>query len=85
MGRIADAASDDTDVGLTFTNKVDAVLERLDDDADRHVVLSWLFDPDVGDEEVEWRLLAHGIRCSDSTIRRWRVFQSKGLGRSWVA
>lgn len=85
MGRIADAANDDDADGLTFTNKVDTVLERLDDDADRAVVLSWLFDPDVGDEEVELRLLAHGIRCSDSTIRRWRVFQARGMGRPWVA
>ena len=86
MGRIADAANDDdVDVGLVFTNKVDTVLDRLDDDDDRRVVLSWLFDPDIGDEEVEIRLRKHGIRCSDSSIYRWRRFQAEGLGRVWVA
>lgn len=86
MGRIADAV-DDRDItdGHTFTNKVDAVLERLDDDEDRAVVLSWLMSPDIGDEEVEQRLLAHGIHCSDSTIRRWRRYQSAGMGRTWAA
>jgi hypothetical protein len=85
MGRIADAVDTEVDLGpRVFTNKVDTVLERLDDDDDRAVVLSWLLS-DLGDEEVEQRLLAHDIGCSDSTIRRWRRYQARGMGRQWAA
>lgn len=84
MGRIADNVDDSvTDVAV-FTNKVDTILERLDDDEDRAVVLSWLLDPDVSDQAVEMRLRAHDIRCSDSTVRLWRRYQQAGMGRVWV-
>ena len=84
MGRIADAGDTFTDTGRTFTNKMDRVLEELDDD-DRAVVLSWLADGDIGDEQLEMRLLAFDIFVSDSTIRRWRNYQRRGMGRVWAA
>lgn len=86
MGRIADADSNgdfDVDDDWRFTNKVDTILGQLDD-ADRGVVLSWLLS-DLGEEHVEARLRRHRIRCSDSTIRRWRAAQSEGVGRPWAA
>ena len=83
MGRIADAG-DLFDTGNhTFTNKLDRILDELDAD-DRGIVLSWLAS-DMGDEEIEMRLGAFDIRCSDSTIRRWRNYQQRGLGRQWGA
>ena len=85
MGRIADnAATADEPPPYVFTNKVDTVLEDLDDDDDRAVVLGWLRSR-MSEEELEQRLLAHGVLVSDTTIRRWRKYQAKGLGREWVA
>lgn len=85
MGRIADATPiDEGDDDQPFTNKVDDILDGLEDDADRAVVLSWLYS-DIGDEAVESRLFEHGISCSDSTIRRWRRYQTAGMGRMWAA
>lgn len=85
MGRIADTVGQQPDAGdlPPFTNKVDVVLESLDDDDDRRVVLSWLRDPLVADELIEDRLRCHGFACSDSTIRRWRRAQDRGVGRLW--
>ena len=85
MGRIADSVDTDTDIdGFEFTNKVDVILEQLDDDDDRAVVLSWLLSDEVADQEVELRLRAHRIRISDSSIRLWRKYQQAGMGRQWV-
>ena len=86
MGRIADAAADDDVEHVdVFTNKVDDILDNLEDDDDRAVVLSWLLSPSMPDETVEFKLFAHGIRCSDTTIHRWRSYQARGLGRPWAA
>ena len=86
MGRIADAvASGEHAVDdWRFTNKVDTILELLDDD-DRAIVLGWLLAPDIGCESVEKLLRHHQIRCSDSTIRRWRDAQADGTGVEWAA
>jgi len=83
MGRIADESQTEEPTPRLFTNKADTVLERLDDE-DRAVVLSWLRS-DMVDEDIEERLLAHDIACSDSTIRRWRRYQRLGMGRVWAA
>ena len=84
MGRIADSATDDEFVIAERTNKVDRILDALDDDADRAVVLSWLRS-DMGDHIIEERLADHGIMCSDTTIRLWRRYQRRGVGRQWGA
>ena len=84
MGRIADA--DDTfvdDTSLVYVNKVDRILERLDDDEDRAVVLSWLRDDQVSSETFRWRMASFGIAVGGCTIRRWRQYQGLGLGRVW--
>lgn len=83
MGRIAEAVNNDCEA-VERTNKVDRVLESLDDDDDRAVVLSWLLS-DMGDQDIEDRLYDHGIKCSDSTIRLWRHYQRRGVGRQWGA
>ena len=85
MGRIADAGDIFAEAtSRTQVNKVDLILERLDDD-DRGVVLSWLNDDAVTCEEIEERFAAFDINCSDSTVRRWRRYQRLGMGRVWVA
>lgn len=87
MGRIAESAVLDATrerEPLVWTNKVDLILDSLDD-ADRAVVLSWLRDPLMGPEVIEDRLFEHGIQCSDTTVLRWRRAQAKGKGRVWVA
>ena len=85
MGRIAaNVATSVDEPPPTFSNKVDTMLEDLEDDDDRAVVLGWLRSR-MAEEELEQRLLAHGIQCSDSTIRRWRRYQAAGLGRAWAA
>lgn len=60
-------------------NKVDRILDRLDDD-DRSIVHGWLCDLDMGEETLEAELFAVGIVCSDSTIRRWR----RANGITWA-
>ena len=84
MGRISEAGDIFAVTERTLVNKVDAVLESLDDD-DRTVVLSWLADGGVSCEEIEERFAAFDITCSDSTIRRWRRYQARGMGRAWGA
>jgi hypothetical protein len=82
VGRIAESVTTAHTVERVHVNKVDRVLDALDDE-DRAVVLSWLRDPLTGEEEIEDRLHEHGIACSDSTVRRWRRLQAKGRGRVW--
>ena len=83
MGRIAEAGDVFAlPVNDTYRNKVDDILERLDDE-DRAIVLAWLRDPDVGEEDIEFRFKTFQIRCSDSTVRRWRRMQRNGTGFSW--
>lgn len=70
MGRIADLAKQ-ADESTEWTNKVDDILAELDDE-DRDVVMSWLLDPSVADQEIEYRFADFDIACSDSTVRQWR-------------
>lgn len=82
MGRIADQIAEGDDAPPVKPNKLDRILESLDGD-DRPIVEAWLADVDVSDEDIEERLYAVDIRCSDSTIRRWR--RARRLAGMWAA
>lgn len=82
MGRIAEQAAEDDGEPLFKPNKVDRILESLDDE-DRPIVEAWLADPAMSDEEIEERLFAADIQCSDSTIRRWRRLRRRA--GEWAA
>jgi len=60
-------------------DKVDRILAELDDE-DRAIVESWLHDRHLSQEDVERKLDACGIQCSDSTIRRWRKRNAPAWG-----
>lgn len=79
MGRIADEASTG---GAVRPNKVDRILESLDDD-DRAVVMAWLHDDEMGDVAIELQLWGYDIAVSDSTIRTWR--RRRGIRTVWAA
>lgn len=81
MGRIADEVRDT--VRAPWTNKVDDILDELDD-ADRAVVLGWLLG-DVGGRRLSFDLAGYGIDVSQSSVERWRLAQSAGVGRVWAA
>ncbi len=86
MGRIADETPPEADEVTVWTNRVDEILDGLDDDDDRAVVLSWLMSPSTvwpaGD--IALRLSGYGIHCSDKSIQRWRKVQRLGKGRVWA-
>ena len=84
MGRIAEAAEVDIDERAIWSNKVDVVLDELDDDEDRAVVLSWLRS-DMGAPKVKRKLAAYGILVSDRSVQYWRAAQRDGVGRLWGA
>ena len=86
MGRIADEAEPEVDGSAVWSNRVDEVLDELDDDDDRAVVLGWLSSPpDVWSAgDVALKLAAYGFKCSDKSIQRWRKVQRLGQGRVWV-
>lgn len=71
MGQIADMVAEGLPTPPPPPSKLDRILSKLDDE-DRAIVLSWLEDLDVTQEELESRFRAVGISCSDTTIRRWR-------------
>lgn len=87
MGRIADEVQPEADGVAVWSNRVDEVLDELDDDDDRAVVLGWLMSPpevwSAGD--IALKLSAYGIKCSDKSIQRWRKVQRLGQGRQWAA
>lgn len=87
MGRIADEAPPEVDGIAAWSNRVDEVLDELDDDDDRTVVLSWLTSPpDVWSAgDIALRLGAYGFKVSDKSIQRWRKVQRLGQGRQWAA
>ncbi len=84
MGRIAQSAEVTPDSNETWSNAVDLVLEGLDDDEDRAVVLSWLRNTDAwSSSKLQFKLHAYGFVCSDKSIQRWRRAQADGIGRVW--
>ena len=86
MGRIADEVQPEADGVAVWSNRVDEVLDELDDDDDRAVVLSWLMSPpevwSAGD--IALKLAAYHIKVSDKSIQRWRKVQRLGQGRQWA-
>jgi hypothetical protein len=82
MGRIADEQQPEPDAASAWTNRVDDVLEQLDDDDDRAVVLGWLMSS-VSAADIMFRLDAYGIRLSDKSVQQWRRAQKLGRGRVW--
>ena len=85
MGRIADATEIDVDERVVWTNLIDVILDGLDDDDDRQVVLGWLRSETVSAIDIVFRLDSYGIRCSDKSIQKWRRAQKFGRGRVWDA
>jgi hypothetical protein len=71
LGIIAERVAEGLPQPEPRPSKLDRILSSLDDE-DRAIVLGWLHDNEVGTEDVEERLRACGIHCSDSTVRRWR-------------
>ena len=57
-----------------IANKFARLLAELDD-ADHAIVMSWV--SELSDEDVEERLHAVGLHCSDTTIRKWRRQQRR--------
>lgn len=82
MGRISDAVESGAFEDGVWRNKVDDILDELDDDGDRAIVLSWLHDPATSDQVIEDRLFEFDIECSDSTVREWRKRNKAGR---WAA
>ena len=85
MGRIADEVQPESDDTSVWTNVVDDVLDGLDDDDDRAVVLSWLASPPAvwAAGDISLKLDAYGFKVSDKSIQRWRKVQRLGRGRQW--
>lgn len=77
MGRIADGLTDEP---TPRRNKVDRILDELDDD-DRVIVEGWLCDGDMGARPISDKLHAYGIELSPDRIWTWR----RRNGIRWVA
>lgn len=74
LGRIAEMAASHAPVeGAPKRNKVDDILDALDDE-DRAIVLGWLHDRSVGSQQIHYRLLEADINCSHYTVQRWRHY-----------
>jgi hypothetical protein len=83
LGRIAEQEANRPEPSLEpKPNKLDRILAKLDDE-DLALVMSWLHDVDMGEEEIELRLLAADVEVSDTTIRRWRKL--RGIRGEWAA
>ncbi len=82
MGRIANEAPPEIDTANVWRNRVDDILDELDDDEDRAVVLGWLTS-NLGAVDIVFRLDGYGIACHEKAVQHWRRAQRLGRGRTW--